>query len=163
MADWYEKFTDQAMISIYLAKKEAEGLKHNYVGTEHLLLGLIESGTVDSTDVVSVVFDYLGIDTDRVRSGIEFVIGRGNRSAEMNDEFDFTPRAKRVIELAVNEANRRSDGYVGAEHLLLGLVREGEGIAASILESMGLNFERVRREVERVLREKKNELSLGLA
>ncbi len=156
MEDLFEGFNDQAILAVYLAKAEARELNHNYLGTEHLLLGLVGSGNVDSTDIVSVVFENLGINTDKVRSDIEFIIGRGNPSTVIGDEIDFTPRSKRVIQFAVEEAGRHKDGYVGAEHVLLGLVREGEGIAASILESMGFNFERVRREVERVLQEKKN-------
>ena len=128
-----------------LAQEEAQRFNHNYIGTEHLLLGLVREGD----GVAAKVLANLGVELSKVRSAVEFIIGRGERSTP--GEIGLTPRAKKVIELAVDEARRLSHHYIGTEHLLLGLVREGEGIAASVLESLGVNLERVRAETTRIL------------
>jgi len=145
MADRFDKFTERARRVLTLAQEEAQRFNHNYIGTEHLLLGLVREGD----GVAAKVLSNLGVELSKVRSAVEFIIGRGDRATQ--GEIGLTPRAKKVIELAVDEARRLSHHYIGTEHLLLGLVREGEGIAASVLESLGVNLERVRAETTRIL------------
>ena len=145
MADRFDKFTERARRVLTLAQEEAQRFNHNYIGTEHLLLGLVREGD----GVAAKVLSNLGVELNKVRSAVEFIIGRGDRST--SGEIGLTPRAKRVIELAVDEARRLNHSYIGTEHLLLGLVREGEGIAAGVLESLGVNLERVRGETTRIL------------
>ncbi|MEX2159444.1 MAG: ATP-dependent Clp protease ATP-binding subunit [Dehalococcoidia bacterium] len=145
MADRFDKFTERARRVLTLAQEEAQRFNHNYIGTEHLLLGLVREGD----GVAAKVLSNLGVELSKVRSAVEFIIGRGDRASV--GEIGLTPRAKKVIELAVDEARRLSHHYIGTEHLLLGLVREGEGIAASVLESLGVNLERVRAETTRIL------------
>ncbi|MGE3856601.1 MAG: ATP-dependent Clp protease ATP-binding subunit, partial [Dehalococcoidia bacterium] len=128
-----------------LAQEEAQRFNHNYIGTAHLLLGLVREGD----GVAAKVLSNLGVELNKVRSAVEFIIGRGDRAS--SGEIGLTPRAKKVIELAVDEARRLGHSYIGTEHLLLGLVREGEGIAAGVLESLGVNLERVRGETTRIL------------
>jgi ATP-dependent Clp protease ATP-binding subunit ClpC len=125
-----------------LAQEEAHRFRHNYIGTEHLLLGLVREGD----GVAARVLRRMSVDLDEVRRSVEAIIGRGERI--VLGEVGLTPRAKKVIELAVEEAHRLNHHYVGTEHLLLGLVREGEGIAAGVLENFGIKLHRVRREVE---------------
>ena len=124
MADRFDKFTERARRVLTLAQEEAQRFNHNYIGTEHLLLGLVREGD----GVAAKVLSNLGVDLNKVRSAVEFIIGRGDRAG--TGEIGLTPRAKKVIELAVDEARRLNHSYIGTEHLLLGLVREGEGIAA---------------------------------
>ncbi|MCC6237771.1 MAG: ATP-dependent Clp protease ATP-binding subunit [Dehalococcoidia bacterium] len=145
MADRFDKFTERARRVLTLAQEEAQRFNHNYIGTEHLLLGLVREGD----GVAAKVLSNLGVELNKVRSAVEFIIGRGDRST--SGEIGLTPRAKKVIELAVDEARRLNHSYIGTEHLLLGLVREGEGIAAGVLESLGVNLERVRTETQRIL------------
>ena len=145
MADRFDKFTERARRVLTLAQEEAQRFNHNYIGTEHLLLGLVREGD----GVAAKVLSNLGVELNKVRSSVEYIIGRGDRST--SGEIGLTPRAKRVIELAVEEARRLNHSYIGTEHLLLGLVREGEGIAAGVLESLGVNIERVREETTRIL------------
>ncbi len=145
MADRFDKFTERARRVLTLAQEEAQRFNHSYIGTEHLLLGLVREGD----GVAAKVLSNLGVELDKVRSAVEFIIGRGDRQS--TGEIGLTPRAKKVIELAVDEARRLSHSYIGTEHLLLGLVREGEGIAAGVLESLGVNLERVRGETTRIL------------
>jgi len=145
MADRFDKFTERARRVLTLAQEEAQRFNHNYIGTEHLLLGLVREGE----GVAAKVLANLGVELSKVRSAVEFIIGRGDRA--VLGEIGLTPRAKKVIELAVDEARRLNHHYIGTEHLLLGLVREGEGIAASVLESLGVNLERVRAETTRIL------------
>ncbi len=145
MADRFDKFTERARRVLTLAQEEAQRFNHNYIGTEHLLLGLVREGD----GVAAKVLSNLGVELTKVRSAVEFIIGRGE--AAVRGEIGLTPRAKKVIELAVDEARRLNHNYIGTEHLLLGLVREGEGIAASVLESLGVNLERVRAETTRIL------------
>ncbi len=145
MADRFDKFTERARRVLTLAQEEAQRFNHNYIGTEHLLLGLVREGD----GVAAKVLGNLGVELGKVRSAVEFIIGRGDRA--VLGEIGLTPRAKKVIELAVDEARRLNHHYIGTEHLLLGLVREGEGIAAGVLESLGVNLERVRAETTRIL------------
>ena len=145
MADRFDKFTERARRVLTLAQEEAQRFNHNYIGTEHLLLGLVREGD----GVAAKVLANLGIELNKVRSAVEFIIGRGDRA--VMGEIGLTPRAKKVIELAVDEARRLNHHYIGTEHVLLGLVREGEGIAAGVLESLGVNLERVRAETTRIL------------
>ena len=141
----FDKFTDRARKVLSLAQEEAQRFNHNYIGTEHLLLGLVREGE----GVAARVLENMNVELPKVRSAVEFIIGRGDRPVV--GEVGLTPRAKRVIELAIDEARRLEHNYIGTEHLLLGLVREGEGIAAGVLESLGVNLDKVRHEVIRVL------------
>ncbi len=143
--DKFGKFTERARKVLSLAQEEAQRFQHNYIGTEHLLLGLVREGE----GVAAKVLNNLGVDLNKVRSTVEFIIGRGDRI--VLGEIGLTPRAKKVIELAVDEARRLNHHYIGTEHLLLGLVREGEGIASGVLESLGVNLERVRTQTIMVL------------
>ena len=127
------------------AQDEATRFNHNYIGTEHLLLGLVREGE----GIAAQVLTNLGVELNKVRSAVEFIIGRGERMVV--GEISLTPRAKRVIELSIEEARRLGHNYIGTEHLLLGLVREGEGIAAGVLESLGVNLEKVRAQVVQVV------------
>ena len=145
MADRFDKFTERARRVLTLAQEEALRFNHNYIGTEHLLLGLVREGE----GVAAKVLANLGVELNKVRSAVEFIIGRGDRA--VMGEIGLTPRAKKVIELAVDEARRLGHHYIGTEHLLLGLVREGEGIAAGVLESLGVSLDKVRSEVTRIL------------
>jgi uncharacterized glyoxalase superfamily protein PhnB len=143
--DKFEKFTEHARQVLSLSQEEAQRFNHNYIGTEHLLLGLVREGD----GVAAKVLHGLDIELEKVRSAVEFIIGRGDRI--VLGEIGLTPRAKKVIELAVDEARRMNHHYIGTEHILLGLVREGEGIAAGVLESLGVNLERVRAQTIEVL------------
>jgi ATP-dependent Clp protease ATP-binding subunit ClpC len=145
MNDKFDKFTERARKVLSLAQEEAQRFNHNYIGTEHLLLGLVREGD----GVAAKVLNNLGVELNKVRSAVEFIIGRGDRV--VLGEIGLTPRAKKVIELAVDEARRLGHHYIGTEHLLLGLVREGEGIAAGVLESLGVNLEKVRTQTIQVL------------
>lgn len=145
MPDRFDKFTERARKVLQLAQEEAQRFNHNYMGTEHILLGLVREGD----GVAARVLSNLGIELAKVRAAVEFIIGHGDRMAM--GEIGLTPRAKRVIELSVDEARRLDHHYIGTEHILLGLVREGEGIAAGVLESLGVSLEKVRREVIAVL------------
>jgi ATP-dependent Clp protease ATP-binding subunit ClpA len=146
MSGRFDKFTERARRTLQLAQEEAQHFNHNYIGTEHILLGLVREGD----GVAARVLNNLGIDLGSVRSSVEFIIGRGERM--VMGEIGLTPRAKRVIEFAVDEARRLNHHYIGTEHLLLGLVREGEGIAAGVLESLGVSLEKVRAQVIEVLK-----------
>jgi ATP-dependent Clp protease ATP-binding subunit ClpC len=145
MADKFEKFTERARKVLTLAQEEAQRFNHNYIGTEHLLLGLVREGD----GVAARVLSNMGVQLPKVRSAVEFIIGRGDTG--VTGEIGLTPRAKKVIELAVDEARHLNHHYIGTEHLLLGLVREGEGIAAGVLESLGVNLEKVRAQVMQVV------------
>ena len=143
--DRFDKFTERARKVLSFAQEEAQRFQHNYIGTEHLLLGLVREGE----GVAAKVLGNLGVELYQVRNAVEFIIGRGDRI--VLGEIGLTPRAKKVIELAVDEARRLNHHYIGTEHLLLGLVREGEGIAAGVLESLGVNLEKVRTQTILVL------------
>ena len=141
----FETFTERARKVLSLAQEEAQRFNHNYIGTEHLLLGLVREGD----GVAAKVLSNLGVELNKVRSAVESIIGRGDRI--VLGDIGLTPRAKKVIELAVDEARRLNHHYIGTEHLLLGMVREGEGIAAGVLESLGVNLEKVRSQTLQVL------------
>jgi ATP-dependent Clp protease ATP-binding subunit ClpC len=128
-----------------LAQEEAQRFNHNYIGTEHILLGLVR----ETEGVAARVLSGLGVDLSKVRSAVEFIIGRGEKPTQ--GEIGLTPRAKKVVELAVDEARRMNHTYIGTEHLLIGLLREGEGVAAGVLESLGVTLEKVRAETHRIL------------
>jgi ATP-dependent Clp protease ATP-binding subunit ClpA len=141
----FDKFTDRARNVLSLAQEETQRFGHPYIGTEHLLLGLVRQ----DESVAVVVLRNLGVDPPSVRDAIEGIIGRTDRV--VLGVVGLTPRAKKVIELAVDEGRRMNHHYIGTEHLLLGLVREGEGIAARVLESLGVNLEKVRTQTIQVL------------
>ena len=143
--DRFDKFTERARKVLRLAQEEAQRFNHNYIGTEHLLLGLVREGE----GVAARVLNNFGVDLNNVRSSVESIIGRGDRI--VLGEIGLTPRAKKVIELSVDEARRLNHHYIGTEHLLLGLIREGEGIAAGVLQSLGLSLEKVRTQTIQVL------------
>ena len=143
--DRFDKFTDRARKVLILAQDEAQRFNHNYIGTEHLLLGLVREGH----GVAARVLANLGVQLTDVRSAVHYIIGRGDRKVQ--GEISLTPRAKKVIDLARDEARRLGHNYVGTEHLLLGLVHEGEGIAAGVLESLGVNLPKVRAQVLRLV------------
>ena len=145
MADRFDKFTERALTVLKLAQEESHRFNHNYIGTEHLLLGIVREGE----GVAAKVLANLGVELKNVRSAIELIIGRGDRAVV--GESGLTPKAKHVIELAVDESRRLGHHYIGTEHILLGLVREGEGIAAGVLESLGVSLDKVRSEVARIL------------
>jgi ATP-dependent Clp protease ATP-binding subunit ClpA len=143
--DSFDKFTERARTVLSLAQEEAQRLNHTYIGTEHLLLGLVREGD----GVAAAVLRNLGVDLTSVRAEVERTVGRGDHSVQ--GDIGLTPRAKKVFELAVDEARRLNHHYIGTEHILLGLVREGEGIAARVLESLGVNLEKVRQTTIQVL------------
>ena len=145
MGSRFEKFSERARRVLSLAQEEAQRFNHNYIGTEHILLGLVR----ETEGVAARVLSGLTIDLSKVRSAVEFIIGRGEKPAE--GEIGLTPRAKKVVELAVDEARRMNHTYIGTEHLLIGLLREGEGVAAGVLESLGVTLEKVRAETPRIL------------
>jgi hypothetical protein len=145
MPERFDRLTPEARKVLSLAHEEAQRFNHNYIGTEHLLLGLtrLEEG------VSATVLKNLGVELDKVRGTVEFIIGRGDRV--VLGEIGLTPRSKQVIELAFDEASRLQQEEVGPEHVLLGLVREREGIAAGVLESLGVNLQKVRQATYRAL------------
>ncbi len=145
----FERFTERARRVIILAQEEAKRLNHSAVGTEHILLGIIREGE----NVASKVLESLNLSPDRVRAEIESSTGRGEHAPY--EEVPFTQQAKTVLELALDEARRLGHNYIGTEHLLLGLIREGEGVAARVLEAMGPDLERVRAQVLYLLGEEK--------
>ncbi len=145
MSNRFDKFTERARKGLALAQEEARRFNHNYIGTEHILLGLVR----EEEGMAAKILSNLGIGLNKVRSAVEFIIGRGEGSAQ--NEVGLTPRAKRVIELAVDEARFLGHQYIGTEHILLGLLREGEGVAAGVLESLGVSVERVHSELNRAL------------
>ena len=145
MTSRFEKFSERARRVLTSAQEEAQKLNHNYIGTEHILLGLIR----EDEGVAAKVLNNLGVSMSKVRSAVEYIIGRGEKSG--TGEIGLTPRAKRVIELAIDEARHLGHNYIGTEHLLLGLLHEGEGIAAGVLESFSVTLEQVRAEITRVL------------
>ncbi len=138
-------FTDQAHKVIEVAREEALSFQHNYVGTEHLLLGLLHQ----SDSVAGAVLQNLGVELNSVRRAVEFIIGRGD--IVVPNEIGLTPRAKKTIELASEEAKQMHNAYLGTEHLLLGTVVEGGGIAVGVLESLNISLDMVRAETTRVL------------
>ena len=145
MSSRFDKFTERARKVLALAQEEAQRFNHNYISTEHILLGIVSEGSGVATKVLA----NLGVELPKVRTAVEFIIGRGE--SRSRGEVGLTPRAKKVIELAVDEARHLNHNYIGTEHLLIGLLREGEGVAASVLESLGVSLEKARAEVTRFL------------
>jgi ATP-dependent Clp protease ATP-binding subunit ClpC len=141
----FEKFTDKARRVVVLAQEEAKLLNHNYIGTEHILLGLIHEGE----GVAAKALESLGINLDSVREQVQEIIGQGQQAP--TGHIPFTPRAKKVLELSLREALQLGHSYIGTEHLLLGLIREGEGVAAQVLTKLGADTNRVRQQVIQLL------------
>ena len=141
----FERFTDRARRVVVLAQEEARLLNHNYIGTEHILLGLIHEGE----GVAAKALESLGISLEAVRSQVEEIIGQGGASP--SGHIPFTPRAKKVLELSLREALQLGHNYIGTEHILLGLIREGEGVAAQVLVKLGADLSRVRQQVIQLL------------
>jgi len=141
----FEVFTDRARRVVVLAQEEARMLNHNYIGTEHLLLGLIHEGE----GVAATALESLGISLQDVRQNVEEMIGRGQH--ELSGHIPFTPRTKKVLELSLRESQQLGHDYIGTEHILLGLIREAEGVAAQVLVKMGADLNRVRQQVLQLL------------
>src|SRR5437868_4002551 len=141
----FERFTDRARRVVVLAQEEARMLNHNYIGTEHILLGLIHEGE----GVAAKALESLGISLEAVRQQVEEIIGQGQ--AAPTGHIPFTPRAKKVLELSLREALQLGHNYIGTEHILLGLIREGEGVAAQVLQKLGADLNRVRQQVIQLL------------
>src|SRR3989337_1227191 len=141
----FERFTDRARRVVVLAQEEARMLNHNYIGTEHILLGLIHEGE----GVAAKSLESLGISLEGVRSQVEEIIGQGQQAP--SGHIPFTPRAKKVLELSLREALQLGHNYIGTEHILLGLIREGEGVAARVLLNLGADLSRVRNQVIQLL------------
>jgi ATP-dependent Clp protease ATP-binding subunit ClpA len=137
----FERFTDRARRVVVLAQEESRLLNHNYIGTEHILLGLIHEGQ----GVAAQALEAMDISLAAVRSQVEEIIGRGQDTA--SGHIPFTPRAKKVLELSLREALALGHNYIGTEHILLGLIREGEGVAAQVLVKLGADLNRVRQQV----------------
>jgi ATP-dependent Clp protease ATP-binding subunit ClpC len=141
----FERFTDRARSVVVLAQDEARMLNHDYIATEHILLGLIREGE----GVAAKALESLGISLEAVRQQVQEVIGQGRQAPE--GHIAFTPRAKKVLELSLRESLQLGHNYIGTEHLLLGLIREGDGVAAQVLDTLGANLNRVRRQVIQLL------------
>ena len=145
MGSRFEKFSERARRVLSLAQEEAQKFNHNYIGTEHVLLGLVR----ETEGVAARVLSGLELELAKVRSAVEFIIGEGESPVEA--EIGLTPRAKKVVELAVDEARRMNHTYIGTEHLLIGLLREGEGVAAGVLESLNVTLDKVRAQTQQIL------------
>ena len=143
----FERFTDRARNVVVLAQQEARLLKHNYIGTEHILLGLAR----ESDGLAAKALDALGIGLEAVREQVVELTGRGQKSP--SGHIPFTPRAKKVLELSLREALQFGHNYIGTEHILLGLIREGEGVAAQVLVTLGGDLSAIRQQVIRLLKE----------
>lgn len=141
MPDRFTQFTDRAREVLTYAQEEAQRLNHNYIGTEHLLLGLVR----ERDSIAARVLSNMGVDLKRVRTAVESIIGRGD--SKVVHELGLTPRAKKVIELAARDARKLHHHYIGTEHLLLGLIDEGTGIGAGVLESLGVRLPEARRQI----------------
>jgi hypothetical protein len=141
----FQRFTDRARRVVVLAQEEARRLEHNYIGTEHILLGLIREGE----GVAANALESLGISLDPVRQQVEEIIGRGQEAPQ--GHVPFTPRAKKVLELSLRESKHLGHDYIGTEHILLGLIREGDGVAAQVLVRLGADLNRVRQQVIQLL------------
>ena len=147
----FERFTDRARRVVVLAQEEARMLDHNYIGTEHILLGLIREGD----GVAARVLESLRISLDAVRQKVEEIIGRGEQAP--SGHIPFTPRAKKVLELSLREALLLDHNYIGTEHILLGLIREGKGVAPQVLVTLGADLGRVRQQVIQLLHDRQDE------
>ena len=143
----FERFTDRARNVVVLAQQEARLLKHNYIGTEHILLGLAR----ESDGLAAKALDALGIGLEAVREQVVEIVGQGQKSP--SGHIPFTPRAKKVLELSLREALQFGHNYIGTEHILLGLIREGEGVAAQVLVKLGGDLSAIRQQVIRLLKE----------
>src|SRR6201991_2266338 len=141
----FERFTDRARRVVVLAQEEARMLNHNYIGTEHILLGLIHEGE----GVAAKALESLGISLEAVRQQVEEIIGRGQQAP--SGHIPFTPRAKKVLDLSLREAKELGPSYIGTEHILLGLIREGDGVAARMLVKLGADLDRTRQQVIQLL------------
>jgi ATP-dependent Clp protease ATP-binding subunit ClpC len=141
----FERFTDRARRVVVLAQEEARTLNHNYIGTEHVLLGLIHEGE----GVAAKALESLGISLEAVRRQVEEIIGQGQQAP--SGHIPFTPRAKKALELSLREALQLGHSSIGTEHILLGLIGEGEGVAAQVLVKLGADLDRVRQQVTRLL------------
>src|SRR5712664_1856103 len=141
----FERFTDRARRVVVLAQEEARMLNHNYIGTEHVLLGLIHEGEGEAAKAL----ESLGISLAAVRQQVEEIIGQGQQAP--SGHIPFTPRAKKVLELSLREALQLGHNYIGTEHILLGLIREGEGVAAQVLVKLGADLNLVRQQVMQLL------------
>jgi ATP-dependent Clp protease ATP-binding subunit ClpA len=142
----FERFTDRARHVVVLAQEEARILRHNYIGTEHILLGLLREGE----GVAAKALESLGMSLEAVRQQVEEIIGKGQQAP--SGHIPFTPRAKKVLELSLREALQLGHDYIGTEHILLGLLSEGEGVAAQVLVRLGADMKRVRQQVIQLLR-----------
>ena len=151
----FERFTDRARRVVVLAQEEARGLNHNYIGTEHILLGLIHEGE----GVASKALESLGVSLQNVREQVQEIIGQGQQSP--TGHIPFTPRAKKVLELSLREALQLGHNYIGTEHILLGLIREGEGVAAQVLVKLGADLARVRQQVIQLISGYQGKESVG--
>jgi len=147
----FERFTDRARRVVVLAQEEARMLNHNYIGTEHILLGLIHEGQ----GVAAKALESLGISLEAVRQQVEEIIGQGQQAP--SGHIPFTPRAKTVLELSLRETKELGHSYIGTEHILLGLLREGQGVAAQVLVELGADLDRVREQVVQVLHDRPGE------
>ena len=141
----FERFTDRARRIVVMAQEEARVLNHNFVGAEHILLGLVREGH----GVAPKALESLGISLEAVRRQVEETIGRGQHEA--TERIPFTPGAKKVLELSVSESRLLGADYIGTEHILLGLIREGDGVAAAVLVALGADLDRTRQAVAEVL------------
>jgi hypothetical protein len=141
----FERFTDRARRVVVLAQEEARMLNHGYIGTEHLLLGLVHEGT----GVAAKALEAMDISLEKVRHEVEALIGEGTEAP--SGHIPFTPRAKKVLELSLKEANQLGHNYMGTEHILLGVVREGHGVGAQVLVKLGADLDRVRQQVIQLL------------
>ena len=142
----HDKFTERVRKVIFLAREEASRLQHDSIGTEHLLLGLLREGE----GIAATVLNNLGLDLDVIRHAVESMVAQTGGTLTIG-EIPFTSNAKRVLELAVDEARQLNHTYIGTEHLLLGLIREGEGVAAKVLTDMGVDRKKVRDETLKLL------------
>src|SRR5512132_4636682 len=134
----FDRFNDRAKRVLALAQDEAIRFNHNYIGTEHLLIGLIR----EEEGIAARALGTLGVELDKARTALGFIVGRGDAVTKPS-EITLSPRTKKIVELAIDEARKLGHGRVGTEHLLLGLAREGEGIASGILESLGITMDKV--------------------
>jgi len=151
----FERFTDRARRVVVCAQEEARGLDQNYIGPEHILLGLVREG-----DGVAVkALESLGISPDVIRQRVEEIIGRGQHTP--SGHIPFTPRAKKVMELSLRESQRLGHHYIGTEHILLGLISEGDGVAAQVLTSLGAEHDRVQEQATRLIDEYQRRKSAG--
>lgn len=148
----FGRFTERAQKVLYFAQEEAKALYHNYIGTEHILLGLIREGE----GIAAQALKNLGVQLETIRSKVEALIGRGDVPGEV---VGYTPRAKRVLELSMAEARRLGHNYIGTEHLLLGLIREGEGVAARVLQEVGVELNKARDEIMKLLANEPSSMS----